>query len=119
MKIGPVLLVLLILSGFYLLSTSIFPAAGTLSSLLHTAAESTVSEPIQGPLGKFNLTVANAAPSFDPEEQQNIGVYKRGLPSVVNITSTQVAYDFFYRGGAAAGPGLGLHPRQARPHPHE
>ncbi len=108
MKLRPVLLVLLLLSGFYLLMTTLFPAAGTLASLLHTAAENSGTETMRGPLGNFNLTVANAAPSFDQEEQQNITVYKRGLPSVVNITSTQVAYDFFYRAVPQQGQGSGF-----------
>jgi S1-C subfamily serine protease len=47
---------------------------------------------------------ANPAP-LDGEEQNNIEVYKRVLPSVVNITSTAVAYDFFY--GAVPEQGLG------------
>jgi S1-C subfamily serine protease len=47
---------------------------------------------------------ANPAP-LDSEEQNNIEVYKRVLPSVVNITSTAVAYDFFY--GAVPEQGLG------------
>jgi S1-C subfamily serine protease len=47
---------------------------------------------------------ANTAP-LDGEEQNNIEVYKRVTPSVVNITSTAVAYDFFY--GAIPEQGLG------------
>ncbi len=43
-----------------------------------------------------------------PEEQQNVAVYKRGLPSVVNITSTQVAYDFFYQPVPEQGQGSGF-----------
>jgi S1-C subfamily serine protease len=46
-----------------------------------------------------------APPPFDSEEQLNISVYKKALPSVVNITSTTVAYDFFY--GAVPQRGMG------------
>ena len=46
-----------------------------------------------------------APPPFDSEEQLNISVYKKALPSVVNITSTTVAYDFFY--GAVPQKGMG------------
>ena len=35
-------------------------------------------------------------------------MYKRGLPSVVNITSTQVAYDFFYQPVPEQGQGSGF-----------
>jgi S1-C subfamily serine protease len=46
-----------------------------------------------------------AAPSYDAEEQNNIAVYKKALPSVVNITSTAVTFDFFY--GAVPQQGMG------------
>ena len=50
-------------------------------------------------------TASAAAPTFDAEEQLNISVYKKALPSVVNITSTAVAFDFFY--GAVPQQGMG------------
>lgn len=108
MKLRPVLLVLLILSGFYLLSARLLPPSGALAGLLHPTVENAATEELRGPLGHFDLKVANAAPAFDTEEQQNIGVYKRALPSVVNITSTQVAYDFFYRAVPQQGQGSGF-----------
>lgn len=107
MKLRPVFLVLLILFGFYYLSARLLPTSGTLASLLHPV-EGAAVERMSGPLGKFDLTVANAAPAYDSEEQQNIGVYKRASPSVVNITSTQVAYDFFYRAVPQQGQGSGF-----------
>jgi S1-C subfamily serine protease len=54
------------------------------------------------------LTEASAAPAFDTEEQQNIAVYKKALPSVVNITSTAVAFDFFYGPVPQQGQGSGF-----------
>ncbi|HZS26453.1 MAG TPA: trypsin-like peptidase domain-containing protein [Candidatus Angelobacter sp.] len=51
------------------------------------------------------LTQAAAPAAYDPEEQNNINVYKKALPSVVNITSTAVAFDFFY--GAVPQQGMG------------
>jgi S1-C subfamily serine protease len=111
MKLRSVLLVLVVLTGLYLLSTRFFPV-GTIAGLLHANA-SQGGEPISntslnGPLGQFSLTEAEAAPALDPEEEQNIGVYKKALPSVVNITSTQVAYDFFYQPVPAVGQGSGF-----------
>jgi S1-C subfamily serine protease len=51
------------------------------------------------------LTEAAGPANFDADEQNNISVYKKALPSVVNITSTAVAYDFFY--GAVPQQGMG------------
>lgn len=45
---------------------------------------------------------------FDSEEQVNISVYKKVLPSVVNITSTAVAFDFFYGAVPQEGQGSGF-----------
>ncbi len=59
-------------------------------------------------MGSFDLTEANAAPVYDTEEQQNIAVYKKALPSVVNITSTAVAFDFFYGAVPQQGQGSGF-----------
>jgi S1-C subfamily serine protease len=110
MKLRSVLLVLLILCGFYLLSTHFFPI-GTIASLVHGSPQQlpgVTTSTTNGPLGTFKLTEAEAAPTLDPEEEQNIAVYKRALPSVVNITSTQVAYDFFYQPVPEQGQGSGF-----------
>jgi len=109
MKLRPVVLVLLILSGFYYLTTRLMPV-GALAGLMHRALpfDAATTSTVRGPLGDFSLSQASAAPAFDSEEQQNIAVYKRALPSVVNITSTQVAYDFFYRPVPQQGQGSGF-----------
>jgi S1-C subfamily serine protease len=44
----------------------------------------------------LELTEAQAAPDFTPAEANNIEVYKRVVPSVVNITAGTVTLDFFY-----------------------
>jgi S1-C subfamily serine protease len=54
------------------------------------------------------LTQAAAPPAFDNEEQTNIEVYKKATPSVVNITSTAVAFDFFYGPVPQEGQGSGF-----------
>ena len=110
MKLRSVLLVLLILCGFYLLSTHFFPI-GTIASLVHGSPEQAAgitTSTLNGPMGTFRLTEAEAAPTLDPEEEQNVAVYKKALPSVVNITSTQVAYDFFYQPVPEQGQGSGF-----------
>jgi S1-C subfamily serine protease len=110
MKLRPVLLVILLLSGFYYVTTH-SSRTGRLFPWLHPAPDAgatTNSTSVSGPIGSFQLTEANAAPAFDTEEQQNIGVYKKALPSVVNITSTEVAYDFFYGPVPQQGQGSGF-----------
>ena len=44
----------------------------------------------------LTLTEAQAAPEFTSSELNNIAVYKRVVPSVVNITAGTVTLDFFY-----------------------
>ncbi len=109
MKLRPVLLVLLLLSGFYYITTH-SSSAGKLFPWLHSsqAASDGTSVDVKGPAASFQLTQASAAPAFDAEEQQNIGVYKKALPSVVNITSTEVAFDFFYGPVPQQGQGSGF-----------
>jgi S1-C subfamily serine protease len=110
MKLRPVLFVLLILTGFYYLTSRMMPV-GALAGFLHhgVAADATTTSVTHGPMGEFALTEAAAAPAFDAEEQQNIAVYKRALPSVVNITSTALACcDFFFRPVPEQGQGSGF-----------
>lgn len=56
----------------------------------------------------IELTEAAAPPVFDAEEQENIAVYKRAVRSVVNITSTSLAWDFFYGTVPQEGQGSGF-----------
>jgi S1-C subfamily serine protease len=56
----------------------------------------------------LHLTEAHAAPEYDSEELNNISVYKKALPSVVNITSSAVAFDFFYGAVPQKGQGSGF-----------
>src|SRR5258708_16533767 len=66
--------------------------------------------PHQSPLRSAPLTVTQASgtQTFDSEEQENISVYKKALPSVVNITSTAMAFDFFYGRVPQHGQGSGF-----------
>jgi S1-C subfamily serine protease len=111
MKLRPVALVLLILCGFYYLSTRWLPT-GALAGFVHQKISNGMaptSVTTSGPLGDFSLTEAHAAPAFDAEEQENIAVYKRALPSVVNITSSAlVCCDFFLQPVPQQGQGSGF-----------
>ena len=89
----PLVLAILLIAAFYVLTTH---PDGFLKP-------STVTRPAH-----VELKEAAAAPAFDSEEQENIAVYKKALPSVVNITSTAVAYDFFYGAVPKQGQGSGF-----------
>jgi S1-C subfamily serine protease len=58
--------------------------------------------------GPLHLTEASANEAYDAEEQNNMTVYKRVLPAVVNVTSTSVAYNFFYGAVPQQGQGSGF-----------
>jgi S1-C subfamily serine protease len=111
MKLRPVLFVILLLTGFYYATTHL-ASTGALApwiSALHAPANGGTSvEPGAAVGGAFDLTVASAAPAYDAEEQQNIAVYKKAMPSVVNITSTEVRFDFFYGPVPQTGQGSGF-----------
>ena len=110
MKLRPVLLVLLLLGGFYYLTTH-FYTSGALAPLFGGHGDQGLPpaevQKMAGANG-FDLTVASAEPAFDAEEQENIAVYKKAIDSVVNITSTTVAYDFFYGAVPQQGQGSGF-----------
>ena len=120
MKVRPVVLVLVLLSGFYYVTTHAASTGGALAWLHGGGARAGAKDGVEatrlasfgakgGPLGEFSLTeAAQAAPAFDAEEQQNIGVYRKALPSVVNITSRAVAFDFFNRPVPQQGQGSGF-----------
>lgn len=54
------------------------------------------------------ITEAAGPQNFDSEEQVQIQLYKKVLPSVVNITSRSVSYDFFYGAVPQEGAGSGF-----------
>jgi S1-C subfamily serine protease len=56
----------------------------------------------------IELAEASGPQPLDPDEQLNVTVYKKALPSVVNITSTAVAFDFFYGPVPQQGAGSGF-----------
>jgi S1-C subfamily serine protease len=56
------------------------------------------------------VEITEAAPndSLDGEEQNNVSVYKKNIPSVVNVTSRAVTFDFFYGLMPQEGQGSGF-----------
>jgi S1-C subfamily serine protease len=96
MRLRPILLVILLVGGFWFLTTH--PAELRRVSLLHAGSAGS----------GLHLTEADAAPAYDPEEQNNIAVYKRVLPSVVNITAKTLVFNFFYGTVPQEGQGSGF-----------
>jgi S1-C subfamily serine protease len=90
-------LIVLLVGGFWYV-TSHLPAGWRPFSLAGSHAAGSALE----------LTEAHAAPEYDAEEQNNIAVYKRVLPSVVNITSTTLVFNFFYGTVPQQGQGSGF-----------
>jgi S1-C subfamily serine protease len=102
MKLRRVLLVVLLVGGFWFLTTHLPPSLDRLYSnplsLFHSGG---LGAPLQ-------LTEAEAAPAYNPDELNNIAVYKRVLPSVVNITSKALVFNFFYGTVPQEGQGSGF-----------
>jgi len=97
MKIRSTILIVLLVGGFvYLTSFSNF--RGTSGLPLAKLWR-------QSPL---RLTEADAQPAYTAEELTNIAVYKRALPSVVNVTSSALSFDFFYGVVPQQGQGSGF-----------
>jgi S1-C subfamily serine protease len=57
---------------------------------------------------QVEITEASGGEGLDSEEQNNIGVYRRNIPSVVNVTSRAMAFDFFYGMVPQEGQGSGF-----------
>ena len=100
MRFRRILLVVLLVGGFWFVTTHLPDGLGRISdlNLLNT----------RGTASPLALTEAQAAPAFDAEEQNNIAVYKKGLPSVVNITSKSMTFNFFYGQVPQEGQGSGF-----------
>ena len=97
-----VLFVVLLVGGFWYLTTHLSSSPGGLEgSHFSLFGVRGVSSPLQ-------LTEAQAAPTYDAEEQNNIAIYKRVLPSVVNITSKALVFNFFYGTVPQEGQGSGF-----------
>jgi S1-C subfamily serine protease len=54
------------------------------------------------------ITEAAGGESLDSEEQNNISVYRKNIPSVVNVTSKAMSFDFFYGMVPQEGQGSGF-----------
>jgi len=97
MKLRRIILIVLLVGGFWYTTTHL-PAGFKLPSWLGG----------HGATAALELTEAEAAPTYDADEQDNISVYRKALPSVVNITATTLVYNFFYGAVPQQGQGSGF-----------
>jgi len=100
MKFRHVVLIVLLVGGFWYFTSHRMPADMSRVPLVGDM-EGVGSSPL-------DLTEAHAQPAYDSEELGNIAVYKKALASVVNVTSSIVAYDFFYGAVPQQGQGSGF-----------
>src|SRR5215469_2640356 len=91
----PLLLVFLILSGIYFFTSH---RAGNAFSPANWITRPTHVE----------LTEAAGPETLSADERNNVDVYRKVVPSVVNVTSRLVTYDFFYGVVPEEGQGSGF-----------
>ena len=99
-------LVVLIVAGFWFVMTYGIPGMQMLPRIARHELPALVHQVHMN--RSLDLTVADAQSTYDNQEQNNIAVYKRVLPSVVNITSTAMAYDWFWGAVPQQGQGSGF-----------
>src|ERR1700731_2185559 len=94
----PTMLALLLAGAFFFFTTwrsnGRFPNSNPMNWLSHPA--------------QVEITEAAPGETLDSEEQNNISVYRRNIPSVVNVTSRAMAFDFFYGMVPQEGQGSGF-----------
>ncbi len=93
----PLILALAIAGGFFYFTT------WRSNSRSEAHAPSLLSRPDQ-----VEITEAAPGEPLDGEEQNNISVYKKNIPAVVNITSRAMTFDFFYGLVPQEGQGSGF-----------
>ena len=95
-SLRPLLLAIVIAAAFYFYTSSRHPGSA--------------ANPASWFRGDKNLELTEAAApeNLDPEESVNVNVYKKAIPSVVNIKSRAVSYNFFYGLVPEEGQGTGF-----------
>ena len=96
--IRPAMLALLIAGAFFYFTTW---RSNSHLSLLHPT--DWLRPPTQ-----VEITEASGNEGLDSEEQNNILVYRKNIPSVVNVTSRAMTFDFFYGLQPQEGQGSGF-----------
>jgi S1-C subfamily serine protease len=101
-SLRPILFVLVFVATFYFLTNRAGRPPG-FSDSSNSGSNSSVTRP-----SHVELAEAAGSMPLDAEEQENVSVYKKALPAVVNITSTAVTFDFFYGAVPQQGAGSGF-----------
>jgi S1-C subfamily serine protease len=96
--VRPAILALAIAGGFFYFTTW---RSNSRSGGLHPS--NWFSHP-----ASVEITEAAGGEALDSEEQNNISVYRKNIPSVVNITSRAMTFDFFYGLVPQEGQGSGF-----------
>jgi S1-C subfamily serine protease len=94
----PAMLALVLAGGFFYFTTwrsnAKFAGSNPVNWLTHPA--------------QVEITEASGGEGLDSEEQNNISVYRKNIPSVVNVTSRAMSFDFFYGMVPQEGQGSGF-----------
>lgn len=98
-SLRPIVLIIVFVVTFYFVTNR----AGRRLGAPEPSDASSVTRP-----SHVDLAEAAGPQPLDAEEQENISVYRKALPAVVNITSTAVAFDFFYGAVPQQGAGSGF-----------
>ncbi|MGA8431450.1 MAG: trypsin-like peptidase domain-containing protein [Candidatus Sulfotelmatobacter sp.] len=93
----PIILAMAIAAGFFYFTTW----RGNSQAAFHPS--NWLSHP-----AKVEITEAAGNEALDSEEQNNISVYRKNIPSVVNVTSRTLTFDFFYGAVPQEGQGSGF-----------
>jgi S1-C subfamily serine protease len=92
--VRPFVLGVLLASAFYWFTT-------------HHSGTNPIADIISRPT-HVELSEAAGPEKLDPDEENNIAIYRRVIPSVVNITTRTVAYDLFFGPVPEEGQGSGF-----------
>ena len=109
----PAILALVIAGAFFYFTTwrsnSQLGQLHTSDWLNHTSLNQSAStRSALAPVPQIEITEAASNETLDSEEQNNILIYRKNIPSVVNVTSRAMKFDFFYGAVPQEGQGSGF-----------
>src|ERR1700678_3139769 len=109
----PAILALVIAGAFFYFTTwrsnSQLGQLHTSDWLNHTPLNQSAStRSALAPVPQIEITEAASNETLDSEEQNNILIYRKNIPSVLNFTSRAMKFDFFYGAVPQEGQGSGF-----------